>query len=146
MTFHRYVALGDSFTEGVGDPDPSRPNGLRGWADRVADVLAQQTEPAQRRLALDPRCDVVGQGADLVRRPEHELTGVQDERLVTLGLDLAGQVGLLDRGVDVRVLVVVEDPEETVQPDVDARRLDHRSVVGLDGDAVRFDFGEDVAV
>ena len=40
MTFHRYVALGDSFTEGVGDPDPARPNGLRGWADRVADVLA----------------------------------------------------------------------------------------------------------
>ena len=37
VTFQRYVALGDSFTEGVGDPDPARPNGLRGWADRVAD-------------------------------------------------------------------------------------------------------------
>jgi lysophospholipase L1-like esterase len=44
MPFHRYVALGDSFTEGVGDPDPSRPNGLRGWADRVAEVLAAQAE------------------------------------------------------------------------------------------------------
>jgi lysophospholipase L1-like esterase len=44
VTFHRYVALGDSFTEGVGDPDPSRPNGLRGWADRVAEVLAEQTD------------------------------------------------------------------------------------------------------
>ena len=42
VTFQRYVALGDSFTEGVGDPDPSRPNGLRGWADRVAEVLATQ--------------------------------------------------------------------------------------------------------
>ncbi|MDO9379281.1 MAG: SGNH/GDSL hydrolase family protein [Nocardioidaceae bacterium] len=42
--FHRYVALGDSFTEGVGDPDPSRPNGLRGWADRVAEVLATRTD------------------------------------------------------------------------------------------------------
>ena len=41
MPFHRYVALGDSFAEGVGDPDPSAPNGLRGWADRVAAVLAQ---------------------------------------------------------------------------------------------------------
>ena len=41
MTFHRYVALGDSFTEGVGDPDPDRPNGVRGWADRVAEVLAR---------------------------------------------------------------------------------------------------------
>ncbi|NLG56027.1 MAG: SGNH/GDSL hydrolase family protein [Rhodococcus sp.] len=38
--FRRYVALGDSFTEGVGDPDPSRPNGLRGWADVVAEQLA----------------------------------------------------------------------------------------------------------
>src|SRR4051794_27659529 len=42
MPFHRYVALGDSFTEGVGDPDPARPNGLRGWADRVAEVLAER--------------------------------------------------------------------------------------------------------
>jgi len=42
--FHRYVALGDSFTEGVGDPDPSRPNGWRGWADRVAEVLGARTE------------------------------------------------------------------------------------------------------
>lgn len=44
MSFHRYVALGDSFTEGVGDPDPDRPNGWRGWADRVAEVLATQTD------------------------------------------------------------------------------------------------------
>ena len=37
----RYVALGDSFTEGVGDPDPTRPNGVRGWADRVAEALSE---------------------------------------------------------------------------------------------------------
>jgi lysophospholipase L1-like esterase len=43
MTFHRYVALGDSFTEGVGDADPTRPNGCRGWADRVAEALALQS-------------------------------------------------------------------------------------------------------
>ncbi len=42
-SYQRYVALGDSFTEGVGDPDPTRPNGLRGWADRVAEELARQT-------------------------------------------------------------------------------------------------------
>ncbi len=41
--FHRYVAMGDSFTEGVGDPDPNRPNGVRGWADRVAEVLGTRT-------------------------------------------------------------------------------------------------------
>jgi lysophospholipase L1-like esterase len=39
-TFHRYVALGDSFTEGVGDHDLTRPNGVRGWADRAAEGLA----------------------------------------------------------------------------------------------------------
>jgi len=41
--FTRYVALGDSFTEGVGDPDPRHPNGLRGWADRVAEQLAARS-------------------------------------------------------------------------------------------------------
>ena len=41
----RYVALGDSFTEGVGDDDPTRPNGVRGWADRVAEQLGS-ADPA----------------------------------------------------------------------------------------------------
>lgn len=35
-----YIALGDSFTEGVGDADPASPNGVKGWADRVAEQLA----------------------------------------------------------------------------------------------------------
>jgi lysophospholipase L1-like esterase len=43
-TFHSYVALGDSFTEGVGDHDPALPNGVRGWADRVAAVLATHAD------------------------------------------------------------------------------------------------------
>lgn len=55
--FSRYVALGDSFTEGL---DDRRVDGsVRGWADRVADVLSQ-TEPdfryanlAVRSLRLD---------------------------------------------------------------------------------------------
>ncbi|MGP0223633.1 MULTISPECIES: SGNH/GDSL hydrolase family protein [unclassified Paenarthrobacter] len=38
----RYVALGDSFTEGVGDHDLRLPNNCRGWADRVAEELARQ--------------------------------------------------------------------------------------------------------
>ena len=42
--YHRYVALGDSFTEGVGDADPRCPNGVRGWADRVAQVLATRAD------------------------------------------------------------------------------------------------------
>ncbi|GAC55886.1 hypothetical protein GOHSU_02_00290 [Gordonia hirsuta DSM 44140 = NBRC 16056] len=40
MSVKRYVALGDSFTEGVGDIASDLPNGVRGWADRVAEVLA----------------------------------------------------------------------------------------------------------
>jgi lysophospholipase L1-like esterase len=54
VTFHRYVALGDSFTEGVGDSDDSRPNGVRGWADRVAEVLAGD-EFAYANLAIRGR-------------------------------------------------------------------------------------------
>jgi lysophospholipase L1-like esterase len=43
-TFTRYVALGDSFTEGLGDPYPDAEDGFRGWADRVAEVLSAQAE------------------------------------------------------------------------------------------------------
>lgn len=42
--WRRYIALGDSFTEGVGDPDPARADGFRGWADRVAEVLSSQVD------------------------------------------------------------------------------------------------------
>lgn len=41
--WNRYVAIGDSFTEGIGDPDESLPGGNRGWADRVAEQLAQNS-------------------------------------------------------------------------------------------------------
>lgn len=35
-----FVAVGDSFTEGVGDPDPLVADQERGWADRVAAAMA----------------------------------------------------------------------------------------------------------
>jgi len=96
MPFHRYVALGDSFTEGVGDPDPTRPNGLRGWADRVAEVLAtatpdfryanlavrgrklpailaEQVEPA---LGLAPDLVTIHGGGNDVLRPRVDLDGL----------------------------------------------------------------------
>jgi lysophospholipase L1-like esterase len=38
--WHRFVALGDSYTEGIGDPEPLSLGGFRGWADRVAEELA----------------------------------------------------------------------------------------------------------
>ena len=42
MGWQRYVAVGDSFTEGIGDPRPG--GGDRGWADRVAESLVT-TQP-----------------------------------------------------------------------------------------------------
>lgn len=93
MPFHRYVALGDSFTEGVGDPDPARPNGLRGWADRVAEVLTEQTddfgyanlairgrklkpilaEQLEPAIALSPDLVTLHAGANDVLRPRVDL-------------------------------------------------------------------------
>ena len=43
----RYVAIGDSFTEGIGDPNPQSPGGHRGWADRVAEELARTRAEAE---------------------------------------------------------------------------------------------------
>lgn len=52
----RYVAIGDSFTEGIGDPSPESPGGHRGWADRVAEVLAERTDDfAYANLAIRGR-------------------------------------------------------------------------------------------
>jgi lysophospholipase L1-like esterase len=96
VSFQRYVAIGDSFTEGVGDADPTRPNGLRGWADRVAEVLGrddpsfgyanlairgrklpaildQQLEPA---LALDPDLVTIYAGANDILRPKVDVDGL----------------------------------------------------------------------
>lgn len=88
------MALGDSFTEGVGDPDDSRPNGWRGWADRFAEALAasagpgfgyanlairgrklpaildEQLEPA---LALKPDLITIHGGGNDVLRPRVDL-------------------------------------------------------------------------
>jgi lysophospholipase L1-like esterase len=43
LPWHRYVAIGDSFTEGVGDPIEGT-DGYRGWADRVAEVLSTHVD------------------------------------------------------------------------------------------------------
>lgn len=57
--YRTFVALGDSFTEGVGDPDPRYPNGLRGWADRMAVELAR-TNPELRYANLAIRGRLLG--------------------------------------------------------------------------------------
>lgn len=66
--WRRYVAIGDSFTEGVGDPSPDSPNGLRGWADRVAEVLSSQVDDfAYANLAV--RGKLIGQVVDAQIEP-----------------------------------------------------------------------------
>jgi lysophospholipase L1-like esterase len=107
MGFKRYVALGDSFTEGVGDADPARPNGVRGWADRVADVLATQepdfgyanlairgrklpqilAEQVTPALALQPDLITIHGGGNDVLRPSvdvDELAAAYDAAIARL--------------------------------------------------------------
>jgi lysophospholipase L1-like esterase len=96
VSFHRYVALGDSFTEGVGDPDPTHPNGLRGWADRVAEHLATLepdfryanlairgrklpailAEQLDAGLAMQPDLVTIHGGGNDVLRPRVDLDGL----------------------------------------------------------------------
>ena len=45
-TWSSYVAIGDSFSEGMSDPDPRVEGSYLGWADRLADALARRHEDA----------------------------------------------------------------------------------------------------
>jgi len=118
----RYVAIGDSFTEGVGDPDPTRPNGLRGWADRVAEVrddragasgfgyanlairgrklhaiIAEQLDAA---VALEPDLVTVYAGANDILRPRVDLDALAADYDEALGLLSATGARVLAQFVD----------------------------------------------
>ena len=82
----------------------------------------------------------------LQRRAEHELAGMQHERLALGGFDQGGQLVLLLRGVDVGVAGVVEDPEQAVEANVDAGRLDQGVVERVDAQPAGGDFGSEVAI
>jgi len=119
--WRRMVSLGDSFTEGIGDPEPSSPGGHRGWADRVAEVLAGQVddfayanlavrgkligqivaaqiEPA---LALNPDLVTFSAGGNDVIRPgsDPDLVAVQFEDAVAR-LGSHGATVLVFTGID----------------------------------------------
>jgi len=105
--WNRYVALGDSFTAGLGDPEPLNPGGMRGWADRVAEefstvhsgfsyanlavsglvlqqIVDQQLGPA---IALEPDLVTLSAGGnDLVfhRRDPDRLAARLDEAVAAL--------------------------------------------------------------
>ncbi|GAA4679049.1 GDSL-type esterase/lipase family protein [Gordonia humi] len=101
MAFTRYVALGDSFTEGVGDPDETLPNGVRGWADRVATALT--AVDAQTRYA-----NLAIRGRKLV-----PIVDEQIDAAVALNPDLvtihAGGNDMLRPGVDLDAIGRVYD-------------------------------------
>ncbi|MCP2251468.1 Lysophospholipase L1 [Prauserella aidingensis] len=119
--FERFVALGDSFTEGVGDDDPDYPNGVRGWADLVAEslaaanpslgyanlavrgrllhqVVAEQLEPA---LALHPDLVTLYAGGNDLMRPRPDIDGLAEAYDEAIGkLAATGATIVLFTGVD----------------------------------------------
>ena len=75
----RYVAVGDSFTEGMSDPDPSTPDAYVGWADRLATLLAPHVEEfSYANLAVRGRklADVTGPQLDAALALEPDLVSI----------------------------------------------------------------------
>lgn len=109
--FHRYVALGDSTTEGLADPDPQGGTRHRGWADRLAERLAainpelryanlairgrklpqiraEQLEPA---LELEPDlASILGGVNDILRREVDLDARADDLEAIVSGLRASG--------------------------------------------------------
>ncbi|MDI6024257.1 SGNH/GDSL hydrolase family protein [Leucobacter sp. UT-8R-CII-1-4] len=122
LPWSRFVAIGDSFTEGVGDPEADSPGGLRGWADRFAEVLAtmdedfayanlavrgkliRQITEEQLEAALDLRPDLVSicAGGNDVIRPgaDPDAVAVQLEYILRK-LRETGATVIVFTGVDV---------------------------------------------
>jgi lysophospholipase L1-like esterase len=128
--WRRYVALGDSFTEGLNDPDPARPGEYRGWADRLAEHLAAaagdddveyanlairgrllaQVVEEQVPVALEAAPDLVSLvagGNDLMRpgADPDELAATLESAVVRLRA--AGADVLLATGVDTRLTPIL---------------------------------------
>jgi lysophospholipase L1-like esterase len=102
LQFQRFVALGDSFTEGL---DDLRPDGTpRGWADMVADVLASRRNDfhyanlALRSLGIDV---IVGRQlpAALEMRPDVASIAGGANDLLGVRVDVDRVVGRMDEAV-----------------------------------------------
>lgn len=129
-SYTRYVALGDSSTEGLDDPDGA--GGYRGWADRLAEQLAA-TSPGLQYANLAVRGRLVGQvrreqpGPALALRPDVAtvFAGVND--LLRPKVDLAAVVADLEhvygelRAVGATVVTITVPDPSRVMPV--ARRL-----------------------
>jgi lysophospholipase L1-like esterase len=90
LPWRRFVAVGDSLTEGVGDP--VRGGGLRGWADRLAAAM-QGADENLIYVNLARR----GQRTEEVRRTQLEAALAAKPDLASA---LSGMNDLLDPGFD----------------------------------------------
>ena len=95
MTYRRFVALGDSTTEGLVDPLPDG-SGFRGWADRLAETLTR-LEPDLRYANLAVR----GKLARQVRAEQLDMALALQPDLASL---LSGLNDMLRRNVDVEAV------------------------------------------
>jgi lysophospholipase L1-like esterase len=97
-----FVALGDSFSEGVGDPYPG--GGCRGWADRFAEHAAEAS-PGLRYANLAIRGKLLGQvladqlPAALELGPELVSIAAGGNDLLRPRADAAGLAGVFDQAV-----------------------------------------------
>jgi lysophospholipase L1-like esterase len=137
MGYHRYVALGDSTTEGLEDRYPD--GEYRGWADRLAEHLAP-LEPDFRyaNLAVRGKCahqiraDQLGPAIALEPDLASILAGLNDVLRRTVDIDkIAGEIdamarGLREAGADL-IIVTLPDPVR-VNP---LARIAARHVVAL---------------
>src|SRR4030095_3528983 len=114
--------------------------------DEAGCRMREQAEPAEAALALQTPGELVAQRDDLECGRKHELARVQHERFAVGDLDLRREVVLLHGRVDVGVQVVVEHPEETIQPHIDAGRLHERRLERLQGQVFRLDLGDQVSI
>jgi len=89
----RLVVVGDSFSEGVGDPNLHYPNGFRGWADRMARQLGR-ADPRWEYANLAIRSKVLDQvvaeqvDAALALEPTHVSFYAGGNDLLSLRTDL----------------------------------------------------------
>ena len=126
--FTRYVAIGDSFTEGVGDDAPGLPNGVRGWADRVAEELARinpqfeyanlairgrllgqiEEEQIDHAVALEPDLVTISAGGNDLLRPggDPDALSVRLDAMVTR-LAANGATVVLFNGPDIAMTPVL---------------------------------------
>lgn len=81
----RYVAIGDSFTEGMSDPDPQHPDAYVGWADRLALRLDAVAEAEHLPFGY---ANLAVRGRTL-----SDVVGPQLDAALTMSPDLVSMVG-----------------------------------------------------